>query len=69
MHLRETLFSGKLPKIKVLYIINFYFVLFLGQLILKIPWKNLYSEPVVAKVEGVYLLARPNTGVYINCII
>ena len=34
----------------------------LGQLILKIPWKNLYSEPVVAKVDGVYLLARPNTG-------
>jgi vacuolar protein sorting-associated protein 13A/C len=29
---------------------------------LKIPWKNLYSEPVVAKVDGVYLLARPNTG-------
>ena len=29
---------------------------------MKIPWKNLYSEPVVAKVDGVYILARPNTG-------
>ncbi|CAB4012282.1 vacuolar sorting-associated 13A-like, partial [Paramuricea clavata] len=38
----------------------------LGQLILKIPWKNLYLEPVVAKVDGVYLLARPNTDIKYN---
>ena len=33
-----------------------------GKLVLKIPWKNLYSEPVVAQVDGLYLLVRPNTG-------
>ena len=31
---------------------------------LKIPWKNLYSEPVVAEVDGLYLLVRPNIGKY-----
>ncbi|KAJ7389007.1 hypothetical protein OS493_034400 [Desmophyllum pertusum] len=38
----------------------------LGKLVLKIPWKNLYSEPVVAEVDGLYLLVRPNTGVHYN---
>ncbi|KAL9987727.1 hypothetical protein ACROYT_G002078, partial [Oculina patagonica] len=38
----------------------------LGKLVLKIPWKNLYSEPVVAEVEGLYLLVRPNTDVKYN---
>ena len=33
-----------------------------GKLVLKIPWKNLYTEPVVAEVDGLYLLVRPNTG-------
>ena len=31
---------------------------------LKIPWKNLYSEPVVAEIDGLYLLVRPNSGKY-----
>lgn len=35
----------------------------LGQLVLNIPWKNLYSEPVVAKVDEVFILARPNSNV------
>ena len=35
-----------------------------GKLVLKIPWKNLYSEPVVAQVDGLYLLVRPNTGMF-----
>ncbi|XP_046845039.1 vacuolar protein sorting-associated protein 13-like [Xenia sp. Carnegie-2017] len=33
----------------------------LGKLVLKIPWKNLYSEPVIARVDEVYILARPNS--------
>ena len=35
-----------------------------GKLVLKIPWKNLYSESVVAQIDGLYLLVRPNTGKY-----
>ncbi|EDO34505.1 predicted protein [Nematostella vectensis] len=38
----------------------------LGKLVLKIPWKNLYSEPVVAQIDGLYLLVRPNTGIHYN---
>lgn len=30
---------------------------------LKIPWKNLYSLPVVADVEDLYLLVAPNAAV------
>ena len=35
-----------------------------GKLTLKIPWKNLYSEPVVAYIDGIYALAVPNVGKY-----
>lgn len=35
----------------------------LGKLILKIPWKNLYSLPVEADVEDLYLLVAPNSAV------
>ncbi|XP_022794312.1 vacuolar protein sorting-associated protein 13A-like [Stylophora pistillata] len=38
----------------------------LGKLVLKIPWKNLYSKPFVAQVDGLYLLVRPNTDVKYN---
>ena len=41
------------------------FIVFPGKLVLKIPWKNLYSEPVVAEIDGLYLLVRPNTGKYL----
>ena len=34
---------------------------------LKIPWKNLYSEPVVAQIDGLYLIVRPNTGRLFVC--
>ncbi|XP_059141648.1 intermembrane lipid transfer protein VPS13A-like [Physella acuta] len=33
------------------------------KLTLKIPWKNLYSEAVVAQIEGVYALVVPNIGI------
>jgi vacuolar protein sorting-associated protein 13A/C len=36
---------------------------FQGKLVLKIPWKNLYSSPVEAYVEKLYLLVVPNTAV------
>lgn len=35
----------------------------LGKLVLKIPWKNLYSLPVEADVEDLYLLVAPNQAV------
>jgi len=36
---------------------------FTGQLKLKIPWKNLYNEPTIAQLDGLYVLAVPNTSV------
>lgn len=38
----------------------------LGKLVLKIPWKNLYSLPVQADVEDLYLLVAPNLAVNYN---
>lgn len=38
----------------------------LGKLVLKIPWKNLYSLPVEADVEDLYLLVAPNSAVNYN---
>ncbi|XP_067012189.2 intermembrane lipid transfer protein Vps13 [Anabrus simplex] len=35
----------------------------LGKLVLKIPWKNLYSAPVEASIERLFLLAVPNQDV------
>ncbi|GFS12522.1 vacuolar protein sorting-associated protein 13C [Elysia marginata] len=34
----------------------------ISKLTLKIPWKNLYTEPVVAYLDGIYALAVPNVG-------
>ncbi|XP_061103082.1 intermembrane lipid transfer protein VPS13C isoform X2 [Conger conger] len=34
-----------------------------GKLTLKIPWKNLYSEPVVATLDGLYLLVVPGATI------
>ncbi|XP_033973361.1 vacuolar protein sorting-associated protein 13C-like, partial [Trematomus bernacchii] len=31
----------------------------IGRLTLKIPWKNLYSDAVVATLDGLYLLVVP----------
>lgn len=33
---------------------------------MKIPWKNLYKEPVEATIENLYLLASPNQAVEYN---
>ncbi|KAH8253644.1 hypothetical protein KR032_006328 [Drosophila birchii] len=39
---------------------------FLGKLVLKIPWKNLYSQPVIVNVEDLYVLVSPNNNVQYN---
>lgn len=30
---------------------------------MKIPWKNLYSQPVIADIEHIYALVSPNNNV------
>ncbi|TDG48268.1 hypothetical protein AWZ03_005223 [Drosophila navojoa] len=39
---------------------------YLGKLVLKIPWKNLYSQPVIADIDGLYVLVTPNNDVRYN---
>ena len=29
---------------------------------LKIPWKNLYSAPIIAEIDGLYVIAGPASG-------
>ena len=36
--------------------------LMIGRLKLKIPWKSLYSAPIVAEVDGLYAIAGPAAG-------
>lgn len=36
--------------------------LFPGKLTLKIPWKNLYNDAVVATLDGLYLLLVPGAS-------
>ncbi|XP_063952525.1 intermembrane lipid transfer protein VPS13A-like isoform X3 [Lytechinus pictus] len=38
----------------------------IGKLTLKIPWKNIYSAPVVATLEGLYVVAAPNADIKYN---
>lgn len=33
---------------------------------MKIPWKNLYSQPVIADIEHIYALVTPNNNVQFN---
>ena len=40
-----------------------------GKLTLKIPWKNLYTEAVVASIDGLYALAVPNVGKRSNWVV
>ena len=35
----------------------------LGELVLKIPWKNLYKQPVVAEIADLYILIAPKQSV------
>lgn len=36
----------------------------LGQLVLKIPWKSLYTSPTVISVEDIFILIQPNLQVH-----
>lgn len=33
---------------------------------MKIPWKNLYSQPVIVDIENLYALVTPNNNVRYN---
>ncbi|GIY23535.1 vacuolar protein sorting-associated protein 13 [Caerostris darwini] len=35
----------------------------LGKLILKIPYKNIYTAPTIATIEGLFVVVVPNTGI------
>lgn len=39
-----------------------FFSVFIGQLNLQIPWQNLYTQPVEAVLDGVYLLIVPTAS-------
>lgn len=39
---------------------------YLSSLVLKIPWKNLYNEPVLATIEGLQMVVVPNKGIVFN---
>uniref|UniRef100_F1KPF0 Vacuolar protein sorting-associated protein 13A n=1 Tax=Ascaris suum TaxID=6253 RepID=F1KPF0_ASCSU len=39
---------------------------YLSNLVLKIPWQSLYTEPVIANIEGLHLIVVPNKGVVYN---
>ena len=34
----------------------------IDRLRLKIPWKSKFTDPVIAEVEGLYLIASPLSG-------
>ncbi|KAG5866403.1 hypothetical protein JTB14_003458 [Gonioctena quinquepunctata] len=38
----------------------------IGKLVLKIPWKNVYTSPSVVCLEDIYLLVQPNQQVKYN---
>ncbi|KAL6114111.1 vps13a [Pungitius sinensis] len=40
----------------------------IGQLQLKIPWKNLYNQSVEAKLDGVYLLVVPTASIKYDAV-
>ncbi|XP_017019677.1 intermembrane lipid transfer protein Vps13-like [Drosophila kikkawai] len=39
---------------------------YVDKLILNIPWKRLYTQPVIVNIEGVYALVTPNSNVRYN---
>lgn len=45
----------------IIIITVFYF--YIGKLTLKIPWKRLYTDPVIASVDTLYLLVVPNQDI------
>ena len=31
---------------------------------INVPWKNLYTDPVTAEIDGLYIVAGPASGMY-----
>uniref|UniRef100_A0A669QMQ5 Vacuolar protein sorting 13 homolog A n=1 Tax=Phasianus colchicus TaxID=9054 RepID=A0A669QMQ5_PHACC len=50
-------------EIKENALLSGFFCVFLGQLNLQIPWQNLYTQPVEAVLDGVYLLIVPTASI------
>ncbi|KAH8237095.1 hypothetical protein KR038_004232 [Drosophila bunnanda] len=46
--------------------VHCHLIRFTGKLVLKIPWKNLYSQPVIVNIEDLYVLVSPNNNVQYN---
>ena len=38
----------------------------LGKFVLKIPWKSIYNQPVVAQIEDLFLLISPKQSIPYN---
>ena len=38
------------------------FLGYLQSLVIKVPWKNLYTESVIVKIDGLHLLVTPNAA-------
>jgi hypothetical protein len=41
------------------------FFIFVEKLILQVPWKNLYTHPTKATIDGLFLLVVPITGLFV----
>uniref|UniRef100_A0A183DI43 Chorein_N domain-containing protein n=1 Tax=Gongylonema pulchrum TaxID=637853 RepID=A0A183DI43_9BILA len=39
---------------------------YLTELVLKIPWSDVYRQPVIASIQGLNLIVVPNKGVVYN---
>ncbi len=60
--LTNFLYRFELCKVISVCILNIYNSTTIGRFNLKIPFKNLYTEPVVAELDGLYILAVPRAG-------
>ena len=29
---------------------------------MKVPWKNIYTEPTIVKIDGLYMIAAPSNS-------
>lgn len=39
-----------------------YVIITIGNLHMTIPWSNLYSDPVIIEVDGLYAVIQPESG-------
>jgi hypothetical protein len=43
---------------------SLFLLLFIEKLSLQVPWKNLYTHPTKATIDGLFLLVIPKTGLF-----